>query len=263
MKNILLLVHDDSGQEARLQVALDLTRGLGGHLRCVDVTALPPVVGATYDGSDIMVREIDREAANRVTLERRLRHEDVAWDWIDCTGEPITCVTREATLADLIVVNRALDHGSTLNARRVTSELVVKSGKPILAVPPALRRFDWNGALIAWDGSSAAAAALRAAVPLIRLAQEVTIAEFDDGSVHTPAEEAASYLSRHDVHARVERTRGRPGQAAALLLDRIGRGSFGYVVMGGFGYRRWREALFGGVTQTLLTKSPLPLFLAH
>ena len=32
MKNILLLIHDDQGQESRLQVALDVTRALGGHI---------------------------------------------------------------------------------------------------------------------------------------------------------------------------------------------------------------------------------------
>jgi hypothetical protein len=37
MKNILLLVHDDVGQEARLQVALDVTRALTGHLESLDV----------------------------------------------------------------------------------------------------------------------------------------------------------------------------------------------------------------------------------
>jgi nucleotide-binding universal stress UspA family protein len=34
-------------------------------------------------------------------------------------------------------------------------------------------------------------------------------------------------------------------------------------VMGGFGHSRLGEALFGGVTRVLLTKSPVPLLLAH
>ena len=41
MKTILVLLHDDGGQEARLQVALDLSRALDGHLICLDVTQLP------------------------------------------------------------------------------------------------------------------------------------------------------------------------------------------------------------------------------
>ena len=66
MKNILLFVHDDSGQEARFQVALDLTRALGGHLLCLDITYVPPLVGSGYydDGyvmANLLVEESERE----------------------------------------------------------------------------------------------------------------------------------------------------------------------------------------------------------
>ncbi len=44
MKNVLVLLHDDAGQEARFQCALDLTRAIDGHLTCVDVAMLPVAV---------------------------------------------------------------------------------------------------------------------------------------------------------------------------------------------------------------------------
>jgi hypothetical protein len=37
MKNVLLLVHDDPGQEARVQAALDVVRAIEGHLICLGV----------------------------------------------------------------------------------------------------------------------------------------------------------------------------------------------------------------------------------
>ena len=87
MKNILLLVHDDQGQEARLQVALDLTRAFGGHLSCLDVTILPALVGDYYGGATggamLLAEESDRETRNKAALEARLAHEDVSWDWQD------------------------------------------------------------------------------------------------------------------------------------------------------------------------------------
>lgn len=49
MKNVLLLVHDDKEQEARLRVALDVTRALSGHLTCVDVFT-PPIIVSDYTG---------------------------------------------------------------------------------------------------------------------------------------------------------------------------------------------------------------------
>jgi len=36
-----------------------------------------------------------------------------------------------------------------------------------------------------------------------------------------------------------------------------------YIVMGGFGHRRFVEAIFGGVTREMLGESPVPLVLAH
>ena len=50
MKNILLLVHEDKGQEARLQTSLDLARALNGHIRCADVTHIPVFPG-DFDGA--------------------------------------------------------------------------------------------------------------------------------------------------------------------------------------------------------------------
>jgi nucleotide-binding universal stress UspA family protein len=51
--------------------------------------------------------------------------------------------------------------------------------------------------------------------------------------------------------------------ATTILLAEVDSGRFDYLVMGGFGHRRFVEALFGGVTRRMLTKSPVPVFLAH
>lgn len=83
MKNILLLVHDDEGQEARLQAALDLTRAIGGHLQCIDVTPFPVIAGDLYAGfgeTAVMLDERDSEARNKTHITARLAKEDVSWN---------------------------------------------------------------------------------------------------------------------------------------------------------------------------------------
>ncbi|MEO7691142.1 MAG: universal stress protein [Sphingomonas sp.] len=267
MKNILLLVHDDAGQEARFQAALDVGRAVEGHLSCLDVTVIPALVGTDYVGDAgfgmLLDDERQREGANRTTLEARLANEGVPWDWTDATGQIALCLENACALADLIVVNRQLDAFPLPDMRHVAGELVLRSGTPILAVPDTLERLDFDSALIAWDGSSAATAALRAAVPLLRHTKTVTIVEVQDRSVRAPAEDAATYLSRHGIHAQIERVEAGDGAVADLLLAKAVSGAFGYIVMGGFGHRRLAEALFGGVTRTMLTKSPIPVLLAH
>jgi len=118
-------------------------------------------------------------------------------------------------------------------------------------------------ALIAWNGSKGADAALQAAVPFLRLAGRVIIAEMDDGSVQVPAEQAAAFLSRHDVHALVVRESRKAVIPQDFILDEIKRLGVDYVVMGGFGHSRFREALVGGVSRKMLTASPVPLFMVH
>lgn len=57
MKNVLLLVHEDAGQEARLQAALDLTRALRGHLTCLDGTCYPVAAGCFDPGAEAAMLE--------------------------------------------------------------------------------------------------------------------------------------------------------------------------------------------------------------
>jgi len=267
MKNILLLIHDDAGQEARLQAALDITRALGGHLKCLDVTPMTVLPGDGYgsDGSAVMLAyEQQQESANKARLLKRMEAEDVSWEWADATGLMAQCLEDAARTADLIVVNRQLDDCPTPDMRGICTGLVVKSGVPVLAVPEDVIGFDAAGnALVAWDGSAAAAAALTAAVPLLQLATSVTIFEVEDGSIKSPAEEAATYLSRHGVHPMVVADKSYGDRTSGILLAKARSGVFDYLVMGGFSHSRFVEALLGGVTRRMLTESPIPLFLAH
>ncbi len=263
MKNVLVLIHDDEGQEARIQAALDVTRALGGHLTCLDVSPIVPFIGdatGISGGAILIDLERETESVNRVRVRKRIEAEDVPWSWFDVTDYFETALESAATLADLIVVNRALDELPLPDLRNLAASLVLRSGKPILAVPAETRGFDAAGAaLVAWNGSREASAALGAAVPLLSLARSVTIVEVDDSIPRLPAEEAAAYLSRHDIHAEVLRwPDGRAAEGIIALAH-----AHDYLVMGAFGHSRTREALFGGVTRRLLRESPIPLLLAH
>jgi nucleotide-binding universal stress UspA family protein len=267
MKNILVLMHDDAGQEARLQAALDVTRAVEGHLACVDVAVMPVLMGDCYGGAgEIMLLQDERvrEKANREVVEARLAREQVSWTWVETTGAIGPCLADQSALADLIVVNRKLSDAPVPDMLVAASEALVGSGKPILAVPDTTRGFDVCGkVLICWDGSAACNAALRAAVPLLQLARTVVLFEVEDGSIAIPAEDAAAYLSRHDISATIQRETLHREKPATLILDAVRHNMSDYVVMGGFSRSRFLEAILGGVTRTMLSESPVPVFLAH
>jgi len=267
MKNILLLVHKDAGQEARLQAALDLTRALKGHLTCLDVVQVYSVDSdfqAAYAQSVMFTGEQAREAKNRERIEARLANEDVPWNWLDATGDIAIALKDAAGMADLIVVNRELDDAFLPDMRAIAGEVTISSGRAVVAVPQHGRGFQVDGrALVAWDGSAEAQNALHSALPLLRLARDVTIFEIKDHAVEKPAEEAASYLARHDISALIVRRRAGITPTAAMLLTEAATEKASYIVMGGFGHSRFVEAVFGGVTREMLGESPVPLVLAH
>jgi len=267
MKNVLLLVHDDAGQEARLQAALDITRALDGHLQCLDVSLMPAMACAPYDGlgqAMLLQDEREREDLNKAKLKLRLVREDVRWDWFDATGSLAACIRNESAFADLIILNRKLDGFPYPDMRETVAEVAIKTGKPIVAVPDTAKGFPVSGrALVAWDGSQTAIAALHAAVSLLKLAQSVTILEIADGSIVTPAEEAAAYLARYDVHAHVVRDFALSNPTRDILLLGVEIQRADYVVMGAYGHMRAAEAVFGGCSRAMLTESPVPVFLAH
>ncbi|MCI4592467.1 universal stress protein [Sphingobium sp. BYY-5] len=266
MKNILLLVHDDEGQEARLQAALDLTRALGGHLTCLDVTPYPMIAGDLYVGfgeAAILSDERESEAKNKTTLTTRLAQEDVSWSWIDATGDIAGCIEDAATLADLIVLNRALDDYPLPDMRTIASRILMHTRTVVVAVPENLPRFNVSGrVLVAWDGQSSAAATMRACVPLLRLASEVEIFMTRDGAEKIEPTEAAEYLSRHGIHASVRIIDDGLHAADQIIAEEARLWHADYVMMGAYSHGRLMET-FGGVTKRMLNNSKLPMILGH
>lgn len=267
MKNILVLIHDDPGQEARLRAALDLARAVGGRLTCLDV-AVARVFPGDGMGSDaglmMLDYESETEAANKVRLVPRLAAQSVPWEWIDTTGFLEASVEEAAENCDLIVVSRHCESFPSPDIDRAVAALIVKSGKPVLAVPDDSAELNLAGsALVAWDGSPAAFAALAAAVPLLQLAKSVTLLQIDDGSVRAPASDAEAYLKRHGIAASISRRPASLERTSVAILAAAQTGEYAYLVMGGYSHGRVVEALFGGVTRRMLKESPIPLFLAH
>lgn len=267
MKNILLLVHDDEGQEARFQAALDLTRALDGHLTCIDVIDFPVgLAGDYYSGAGHAALLVDvsreREARNKAVLEKRLANEGVPWTWIDTVDSISSAVLDAAALADVIVLNRKLDSHHQPNMHEIASSVVMQARKPVVAVPETITRMPLGRALIAWDGQSSCAATVRACVPLLVLAEEVEIFTIRDGSERTEPTEAAEYLSRHGIHATVRIIDDGLTAADKLINEECARWSADYVVMGAYGRGRLIEA-FGGVTKRMLATSERPIVFGH
>lgn len=260
MRSIALSADRTPGFAGRLETALAIARAHNGHLTVQIDTPLNQFVVSDMFGGVMIATEALREsgAADALLgerLETRLAGEDVPFDIEERTDDPVDAICDTALLADVIVAD--------LGFARL-SEVLVRSPTPVLALPSSPRPAPLDGvAVVAWDGSKAAARALRAAVPLLRNFAEVHVLVVTPRNrLELPSTDVLRYLSRHDVHAEYrELPRGQ--SIEETLAAEARRLNAGLVVMGAYGHSRLREFLTGGVTRFFLIGAECALFLSH
>lgn len=259
MKSILLMVHDDEGMEARFQCALDVARAVDGRLLCLDLMRLPMVVDGFVAPATVVVEDEDACDALVERLKARLVVEAIPHEWARAQGEFDRAIADHARLADLVVVN----DGSVVSLgdqADIAGHVATLTSLPVLVVPPTQRSIDLFGkAVVAWDGEAAASEAVRAAVPLLRIASVVQVVTI--GAVGE-AQDVAHYLADHGCKVEVK-DMPRIDAVADQLADVMRNSGAGWGVMGCYGHSRLREMLFGGVSQSLLAQAPIPLLVAH
>ncbi len=266
MKTVMVLIHDDAGQEARLQCALDLTRALEGHMICMDVVQLPVVadgLGVGTASAMLVMDEREREDGNIDRLEPRLASEGISYEWIRVQSNADSAITDAARLVDLIVVGRQ-GIGDMTETGDLASRLAALTTAPILLVPTDRKSLDVNGkALVAWDGSTSNDAAIRAAVPLLRLADEVDVLTIGDTADDADPAEVADLSGAPMAAGRRRGASPKASDVSEQLLDALRTSGASWAVTGSYGHSRLREMLFGGASKTLLAKAPIPLLLSH
>lgn len=266
--NILILVHDDAGNRARLRCGLDLAHALSARLTCLDVTRLPlPVVDYVDPAGRAicLTEEASRERALAEQVRAELAGTDLAWSWIDVAGTMTEVLESRVDAADITVLSTALPPGELPEMTELVSGLVLASRRLIVVVPPDAPGFPARGpALIAWDGSTPARHAVELAAPLLRRASDVTLFTVDDGGAEAASmDRALADLAAVGITAAAERHRNGIMAPDFHIRDRCRTGGFGYCVMGAYGHSRRLESWFGGVTRRMIAKSPIPLVLAH
>lgn len=265
MKTVMVLIHDDAGQEARLQCALDVVRAFEGHLVCLDVVRTPVVAdgfGLGGASAALILDEREREDNNIETLDPHLANEGISYEWARVSSNSDVAITDNARLVDLIVVGRQ-GVGDMSDNGDIAARLAEHTSAPILLVPNERKGFDPSGkALVTWDGSCPADAAIRAAVPMLKLAGEVEVVTIGDRESDADPNEAAAYLARHGCRTSARRI-AKSGDVSAQLLELFTGSGAAWATLGSYGHSRLREQLFGGTTKTILAKAPIPLLISH
>ncbi|MBP2297767.1 universal stress protein [Azospirillum picis] len=205
------------------------------------------------------------DAAHRLFDEFGARHAArVAASWQQATGPLAETVAEEGRLADLTVIAQASDGTNAMGP--VIEAALFGSGRPLLLAPRAEPASIGGTVAVAWDGGSAAARAVAAAIPFLHRAGKVVLLSTDGshGSRAADPDRLTAYLGLHGIVAAVQRIAvGGQGVGKALLDGAQGLGC-DLLVMGGYGHSRVRERVWGGVTLDILREPPtLPILMAH
>ncbi len=169
-----------------------------------------------------------------------------------------------ARVHDLAILD-AVDISDTLQ-RTVIEDVLFDSGCPLLLAPRDAGVARPERIAIAWDGSARSARAVKDALPfLVRAATvvAVTVEGEKDLSRMAPGADLAIFLARHGVECKLATLVAEAGGVAERLRSFVKSEGMEMIVMGAFVHSRFRQAILGGVTQSLLEQPPVPLFLTH
>lgn len=270
MKTILLHIHDDTGMESRLQVALDLARAFDAHLTCVQATTqFVPMAYSGLGAEYVTTVNMDelRESDNRfrAQIEKSLKQEDIAWDWLASLGDAASLLIDNSALADLIVLSQSDDQARGLGQPlSIAGEVAIHAHCAVMMVPITQTAFDHEAPIIVgWNGSGEAAQAIRAALPLLRKSRQVHIITVDEQRADFPHIDASVYLARNGINSELHQLVDKNKNASHLIAQFAREHGAGAIVMGAYGHSRLRQTLFGGVTRDLLGEANIPLIMAH
>jgi nucleotide-binding universal stress UspA family protein len=273
MKTVVLHAVDHALFDNRLAYARELAIACGAHLAVnYPIPVYGPVAADMSGGiftADFIGRmlEIEREQAAKVKAKVATHLADLGttWQWEQNYGDSARSLIDASKLADLVVVGPSdPDNVRGPIPAPVAGSLALHGCAPVLVVPARAAHFDVKApVVVGWNGSAEAARAIKAALPLLKMAHHVIIAEVSaEKDAALPDLDIGSYLARHGVSARMsqERPQGSPAQTLTAVARDAGAH---LMVVGAYGRPRLIEYVFGGATRELLADPQLPVLMMH
>ncbi len=275
--------HNDPMLSA-LETALLLARKFGSCIEgfalrpaVADLVAMDPDAGLTM----VAVKENDAEIVRHAEdlfhsfMERHgvERHSGVtragpspgavAWAWLSSTPSGLDFVGSYGRVFDAIVLARPGTEWQSPSMVTLKSALF-ESGRPLLIAPPVAPRSLGTNVLIAWNRSTEQARATAFAMPILRLAERITILTVEGSTVAGPdGVELARTLKMNGITA--EPITVSPGKISAgeTILTKAAALGCDLIIKGAYTQSRLRQMIFGGTTRYVLANAKLPVLMAH
>ncbi len=271
-KRIMVPLNGADDPRHALWLAFEIAGRFDGQVTglhaAMDTMASVPYMGESMSAAlaDNMISALDNAAefrqqtAQRAFDEARKDFPGIAGEVRVVRGREDEVLASHGRLADLVVVGRP-DSETALSESHTMHAAIMETGRPVLVAPPARSKTFARNILAAWNGSTQAARALTAALPLMREAEAVTLLQIDEGE-EVSVQDAADYLAAHGCRAQGITQPRNQAVGGALLQAAFDEGA-DLLVMGAYTHNRIRQLIFGGATLDALLDATIPVLMAH
>jgi len=283
-KRILVLLRSYPVQTPipAIEGAVDIAATLDARISALSCAILPHVPKSILSGTILNVGAIVGQERHKVICgaQQLLRSFSEAARLRNVLGQELyrECLPSEvpallagyARLQDMTIV--PLPEGGyldQLDSRWYLETALFEAGSPVLALPHGYRSQGakaFGTVVVAWDNTRAAARALMDALPILRRAGSVRVVTvLNEKALPTepPPSEILAHLAAHGVKAIHDQVDSGARSAGTIIGQYVQQHSAGLLVMGGYGHSRLREIILGGTTEIMLTRPPVPVFMAH
>jgi len=256
-----------------------LVKAAIGFARKRDARLIGVYAGMTYelpayvevqlpaDILDMHLKNLKEAIEESVTAFRQAAEkEGIAFDVRETEGDVAARICLHTRYADLAIIMQPDRKDDGAGARRdVVDHIVLGAGAPVLIIPTGWKKNTIGSRIIVgWDGSMQAARAGRDALPLLREAESVHVVTVGKKvTSHVPGADYAKYLAAHGVDVVVKNVREAGQPAGFILLETARDLGADLLVTGGYGHSRIGEMVLGGVTDTLLERTTIPVLMSH
>lgn len=272
-KDILVFLDDGVSNAERVNTAFALAKENEARLTGVTLAAMIPGHLKVSDEKTLM-RMSEQAAEQRVQDFMSLAEgEGIEVGSRVIHGSEKSAARKMAQYArnfDLVILRQANPEKSNqAMVDQVAEQVILLSGRPVFFMPYiGAHRIPCKKAMIAWDGTPAAARAVHDALPMLAGLEQVMILVVQEGKQKTAkgellVKDLAKHLGRHGVNAEVRRISAGTFDVPTVILNQIAENDVDLLVMGGYGTPSLKQKIFGGVTRTLLSSMIIPVVMSH
>ncbi len=273
MKTLLLPVESHDLMPATMETAWQLANRFGATVDGVLLRpslvdfVVPDPMGALVvhpphqDESEAANRA--REQFERFASAKASANPSATFRWRGTAPVDDATLGSTGRLFDATIVGRP---GSGRNDPRMTSleSALFESGRLIIVAPPTLGSTFGTNVLIHWNASTETARVIAFALPILKMADRVSIITVEGAIVPGPAPaELVGFLSAHGIKS--SDTTVNPGNrnTGEVILEHAKKLGCDFLVKGAYTQSRLRQMIFGGATNHILAHTHLPTIMAH